>query len=80
MQFASPIHNTSDKTGKITTPSMIIGVKKGNEIYGNGNGRGGMRTLPTEGAILGGGATSFSRSSLAIRWWSVPTVDVEVHT
>ena len=32
----------------------------------------GGRTLPTEGAILGGGATSFSRSSLAILWWSVP--------
>ena len=30
------------------------------------------RTLPTEGATFAGGATSFSRSSFAIRWWSVP--------
>lgn len=29
-------------------------------------------TFPTDGAILEGGATSFSRSSFAIRWWSVP--------
>jgi len=31
-----------------------------------------VSTFPTVGAILAGGATSFSRSSFAIRWWSVP--------
>ena len=30
-------------------------------------------TFPTLGATLGGGATSLSRSSLAMRWWSGPS-------
>ena len=34
--------------------------------------------MPTEALILGGGATSFSRSSFAIFWWSVP-VHIHIH-
>ena len=32
-----------------------------------------FHTFPTDGNTLDGGATSFSRSSLAMRWWSGPT-------